>query len=100
MTATLDTARRLSQEAFVTRDRLSGGLAPAKRLGSLEPGATGACRVSRQDGGGSAQRIGVAVRDQLTGIAHDLRQAWISERRHPAAAPHPLQAWQPQTLVP
>src|SRR5260370_1011026 len=37
MTATLDKAERLSQEAFVTRDGLARGLAPPEPFGPLQP---------------------------------------------------------------
>src|SRR5260370_30234675 len=97
MTATLDKARRLSQEAFVTRDRLAGGLAPAERLGSLEPGAAGTCRGSRHEGGGAAPRIRVAAPGPPTRNSPDLRPALGSGSRHPAARPPPPPAWPPQT---
>src|ERR1700694_5122608 len=57
MTVTLDNAGRLSQEAFVTRDRLAGRLAPAERLGSLEPGGPGPGRVPPQGGGRPAPAL-------------------------------------------
>src|SRR5712691_2715295 len=100
MTATLDKTGRLSQEAFVTRDGLARGLAPAEPLGPLEPSAAGTSRVSRQGGGGSAQRVGVAVRDELARITDDLGQAGVAECCYRAAGRHRLETWQPETLVP
>src|SRR5216684_7280076 len=100
MTATLDKAERLSQEALVTGDGLARGLAPAEPLGPLEPSAAGSSRVLGQGGRGSTQCLGIAISDQLARIAHDLRQARVSERRHRAAARHRLQAGEPEALVP
>src|SRR5258708_34292945 len=99
MTATLDKAERLSQEAFVTRDGLARGLAPPEPFGPLEPGAAGSSRVLGQGRRGPTQGLGIAIRDELARIAHDLGQARVSERRHRAAARHRLQARQPAALV-
>src|SRR5712691_4393673 len=100
MTATLDKAGRLSQEAFITRDGLARGLAPAEPFGPLEPSAAGPSRVLGQGRRGSTQCLGIPIRDQLARITHDLGQARVSERRHRTAARRRLQARQPEALVP
>src|SRR2546427_9935426 len=101
MTATLDTAGRLSQPGALAKKRLVAGdglassLAPAERLGSLEPGAAGAGGGFRKGGPGAPERICIALRDQPAGIVGHPGDTRGPERRdrgppRPSpAAPHP-----------
>src|SRR3984893_16389600 len=98
MTATLDMAGRLSQEACVSRDGMARSLSPAERLGELKPSPAHPLGVLRQSSGGAAKRIGVPARHQLAGPIHTLRQAGVAERDHWAAAGHGLEAGQAETL--
>src|SRR2546427_11698491 len=90
MTATLDTAGRLSQPGALAKKRLVAGdglassLAPAERLGSLEPGAAGAGGGFRKGGRGAPERICIAIRDQPAGIVRPPRNPPGPGRPRPA----------------
>src|SRR2546426_5748303 len=105
MTATLDTAGRLSQpgalakKRLVACDGLASSLAPAERLGSLEPGAAGAVGGLRKGGRGAPERICIAIRYQHAGIVDHLGNTPVPERRDRAPARHSLQAPQPKALI-
>src|SRR2546427_12659372 len=105
MTATLDTAGRLSQPGALAKKRLVAGdglassLAPAERLGSLEPGAAGAVGGLRKGGRGAPERICIAIRYQHAGIVDHLGNTPVPERRHRAPARHTLEARQPKALI-
>src|SRR2546427_1549907 len=105
MTATLDTAGRLSQPGALAKKRLVAGdglassLAPAERLGSLEPGAAGAGGGLRKGGRGAPERICIAIPYQHAGIVDHLRNTPGPERRDPAPAPPSLEARQPKSLL-
>src|SRR2546425_7964426 len=103
MTATLDTAGRLSQpgalakKRLVACDGLASSLAPAERLGSLEPGAAGAGGGLRKGGRGAPARICIAIRYQHAGIVDHPRDTPGPERRDPAPPRPSPQAPQAQT---
>src|ERR1700736_125431 len=99
MTATLDNAGRLSQEAGVRRDRLAGGLTPAEVFCPLQTDTPSAFGVRQQRARRAPQRHRVAVRNELAAAVHNLWQARVRERRHRAAARHRLQARQAEALV-
>src|SRR3989442_7321849 len=102
MTATLDTAGRLSQpgalakKRLVACDGLASSLAPAERLGSLEPGAAGAVGGLRKGGRGAPERICIAIREQHAGIVGHLGDNRVPERRDRAPPRPSLEATQPQ----
>src|SRR3989442_10346214 len=106
MTATLDTAGRLSQpgalakKRLVACDGLASSLAPAERLGSLEPGAAGAGGGLRKGGRGAPPRICIAIRDQHAGLVDHPRNTPGPERRARAPPPPSLEAPQPQAPPP
>src|SRR5713101_6538308 len=105
MTATLDTAGRLSQQAALGEDSLVGGdglasgLSPAERFRSFEPRSTRTFGVLRQREVRPPQRFVVAVRHELSCAAHYLRHARVPKSNDRAAARHGLQARKSKTLI-
>src|SRR5260370_12909020 len=106
MTATLDTAGRLSQQAALGEDSLVGGdglasgLSPAERFRSFEPGSTRTFGVLRQREGRPPQRFGVAVRHELSCAAHYLRHPPVPKCNDRAPPRHDLQPRTPKTPNP
>src|SRR5579864_4972609 len=100
MTATLLTARRLSQRDRLVRGyRLPRGRSPAERLRPFDARATPAVRRGGHGGRSLAERRSVSVLHELSGSVHDLQDARVSESGDRAAAGHRLKARKAEALV-
>src|SRR5438445_4643395 len=99
MTASLRTGE-LSQQAFVRGDGGLRRLPPAELPRPLEARLPRPRRVGCEARGGTAERIRVAVVDELAGTVDDLGQARVPVSRDRATASERLETREAETLVP